>query len=81
MHSKFNLPIRSNDQDDSANKNQNIQNKNPQSAEIESLKNMDQKLIDIIMSEVLKIIFFYIDLFLLTIHLCKYSSFGNLVCY
>ena len=57
MHSKFNLPIRNNNDDQNSNQNQSNmnmnQNKNaPTGAEIESLKNIDQKLIDIIMSEV-----------------------------
>lgn len=69
VHSKFSLPIRSNEEDNSSNQNNNsnYQNKiNPNNNNNESnnidmanMKNIDQKLIDIIMSEVLNLIIFH----------------------
>lgn len=62
VHSKFNLPIRSNEEESNqqnfgqSNGNSsclsNNQSKGVQGAEIASLKNIDQKLVEIIMSEV-----------------------------
>ncbi|CAF0714983.1 unnamed protein product [Brachionus calyciflorus] len=56
VHSKFNLPIRNNNDDQNSNQNQSNMNQKMNSqpgTEIESLKNIDQKLIEIIMSEVM----------------------------
>ncbi len=55
IHTKFNLPIRSNEEEKNNNKQQNSCG-NLQAAELSALKNIDQKLIDIITSEVINFI-------------------------
>lgn len=71
VHSKFNLPLRNNNDDQASNQsnylNQNKNNQPGNSTEIEGLKNIDQKLIEIIMSEVKLFIFEYIFFFVILI--------------
>ena len=53
IHKKFNLPMPKNDEEKSNNNNNNMQNNQDQNMqELANVKNIDQKLIDTIMSEV-----------------------------
>lgn len=54
IHKKFNLPMPKNDEEKSNNNNNNMQNNQDQNMqELANVKNIDQKLIDTIMSEVM----------------------------